>query len=841
MRFMKTFLLPAIVVLLLPLSVQAGPLKKPVPTAAPTVEQAAVRAWATAALLKPQPAEGPLTLGLHLMHQDYGTLGIRQSVLNSPLQIGTQHYAHGLGTHTTSEIVVRLPQPALRFTAQVGIDNNSDTAGIHGSAVFAVLSGGKELYRSGVCRGGDAPVSVQVDLHGARELTLRVLDDGDGPAYDQSDWGDAAVQTATGASTFLDALPLNAGPPGFSPTLPFSFTYGGKFSAALLPQWKRVQTDFPAAGGRERHVVTYSDPVTGLEVQSEATLFPHSPAVDWVLSFRNTGTADTPLLEVIRPLNLKVNAPDGRMVLHYAHGSDSASDDFLPVDHSLNPTDQVRLFPNGGRSSDGVLPFFNLEWPGGGVAGAVGWSGQWEMQVGRDAASGLTLEAGQQTTHFVLHPGERIRTPRILLVAWQGSDRLRGHNLLRRLLLDQYVPREAGHVALPPVSDTGWFTYSDGNGVTEANQLASIQTIAPLGVECYWLDAGWFEGGWPSGAGSWVPRTDAFPHGLKPLGEAAHKNGMKFILWFEPERVSPGSRIAKAHPEWVLHSGGGDGLFNLGDPAARAWMSDLLSGVMDEGGVDIFRCDFNIDPLRFWQAADTPDRQGMTEAHYIEGLYALWDDLRKRHPGLLIDNCASGGRRIDLETTRRSFPLWRTDAGGEGKPPPVWQQVQTGGLSLYVPISATSLWSFDPYTVRSGATTGAVLCMNLSDPSFSADDARRAITELKSLRPLTLGDYYPLSAITLDETQWCAWQFDRPELGRGYAVFFRRSASTVSALSAGLHGLEPKAAYEVKFVDSGTQQTFTGAALAQGLSVVIPAAPGSALIEYRKLPKAAGR
>ncbi|MGI4789461.1 MAG: alpha-galactosidase [Janthinobacterium lividum] len=810
-----------------------------------TTEQAAVRTWATAALLKPQSTAASPTLGLHLLHQEYGTLGIRQSVLNTPLQIGTQHYVQGLGTHATSEILVRLAQPVQQFTADVGIDNNHDTAGIHGSVIFAVLSGGKELYRSGICRGGDAPVPVRVALHGARELTLRVLDDGDGLAYDQSDWADASVQTGSGEHVFLDSLPLDAGPPGFAPDIPFSFSYDGKPSAGLLPHWKRIQTNFPSQGGRERHVVVYTDPVTGLEVRCEATLFQDSPAVDWVLSFRNTGLSDTPLIEAIHPLNLKLNVPDGKTILHYVRGSSCAPNDFQPIDQPLRATDQASLSGGSGRSSDGTLPFFNLEWPGGGLAYAVGWSGQWDMHVVRGSAQaagaeGLTLQAGQQTAHFVLHPGERIRTPRILLVAWHGNDRFRGHNLLRRLLLAQYVPREAGQIAIPPVSNNTWFSYSDGNGVTEANQLTTIQALAPLGVECYWLDAGWFEGGWPSGAGSWVPRTDAFPRGLKPLGDASHKSGMKFILWFEPERVSPGSRIAKEHPEWVLHSGGGDGLFNLGDPAACAWMSNLLTKVMNDGGVDIFRCDFNIDPLRFWQAADTPTRQGLTEAHYIEGLYSLWDDLKKRHPGLLIDNCASGGRRIDLETTSRSYPLWRSDVGGEGKPPPVWQQVQTGGLSLFVPLSSTSLWSFDPYTVRSGATTGTDLCMNVMAPDFSADDARRAIAEIKRLRPLSLGDYYSLTEINLDETQWCAWQFDRPELGQGYAVFFRRAQSQSASMTAGLHGLDPKASYEVTFVDAGTKQKMTGADLMHGLHAAIPVMPGSALVMYRKIVPAAG-
>ena len=69
-------------------------------------------------------------------------------------------------------------------------------------------------------------------------------------------------------------------------------------------------------------------------------------------------------------------------------------------------------------------------------------------------------------------------------------------------------------------------------------------------------------------------------------------------------------------------------------------------------------------PLDFWRGNDPPDRQGMTEIRYIEGLYALWDEPRGRHPGLLIDDCASGGRRIDLEMISRSVAPRSSVLGG---------------------------------------------------------------------------------------------------------------------------------------------------------------------------------
>jgi len=804
-------------------------------------ELTAARDWARAAfatapaVADAKPAQA--SPRLELRRQDHGSLGLGKSTLGTPLRVGSKKFAHGLGTHSVSEIVVHLPAPGKRFEARVGIDNNHDTGGEKGSVVFVVDLAGKEMFRSGVLCGSNESAAVKVELGAARRFTLRVLDAGDGPGWDQADWCDAAVTLEDGKRVWLDELPvapLAAGPGGLAGDIPFSFRYGEKSSRDLLAGWKHEARPAKRQAGKQTQVTRWTDPATGLTVDCELTLFDDFPAAEWVLRFTNHGPADTPILADILPLDLKMVAP-GEVLFRRSHGSTSTATDFLPQDGPVRPKSEITLAPTGGRSSSGVLPFFNLQWRGGGAAMAIGWSGQWALRLHRGAASDLTLQAGQQSTHLKLHPGESIRTPRILLIPWQGDDRFRGNNLLRRLLLAHYAPQIDGRVATPPVSANTWFTHRAGNEVTEANQLRAIAAFARLGVEVFWLDAGWFEGGWPNGVGSWVPKKPAFPNGLKPLGAAAHKAGMKFMVWFEPERVHPQSRIGTEHPEFVLRAGSGNGLFNLGNPKARAWLTDLLSAAITEGLIDIWRCDFNIDPLPFWQKADAPDRRGITEIRYVEGLYAMWDELRRRHPGLLIDNCASGGRRIDLETCSRSYALWRSDTQCGGRAAPVWDQVQTAGLSLYVPLHAAGLWGFDPYTHRSVAIGGACLCPDATAEGFPADAARAAIGEMKRLRRLYLGDYYPLTEIDLDPRHWIAWQFDRPELGEGLAVFFRRPASPYTSLEVSLKGLDPEATYEITFADTATTAKLTGKQLT-AWRVTIDKAPASQLITYRKLP-----
>ncbi len=87
----------------------------------------------------------------------------------------------------------------------------------------------------------------------------------------------------------------------------------------------------------------------------------------------------------------------------------------------------------------------------------------------------------------------------------------------------------------------------------------------------------------------------------------------------------------------------------------------MLKEHISELKPDCLRIDFNFSPLPFWRENDAQDRNGITEIKYINAFYRLWNILPDQFPNLIIDNCASGGRRIDIETLKRSVPLWRSD------------------------------------------------------------------------------------------------------------------------------------------------------------------------------------
>ncbi len=627
---------------------------------------------------------------------------------------------------------------------------------------------------------------------------------------------------------------------------PFSFVYDGKSSETFFASWKREVQHQDFAG----HVgfrVQWVDPHTGLKAAAFVSAFKDFPAVEWFLCFENTGAKDTPVLEKIQALDVALDTSRSqRLVLDQINGDDESERSFAPVERPLPPGQTVAFAPVGGRPSDGAFPFFNLQQGPRGFFTAIGWTGQWAASASRNETGATRLQAGMELTHLSLHPGESIRTPRILLLPWSG-DRLEAHNQFRRLLLAHYLPRPGGEparLAFAAQCFNAWYggavnSFYGGprpNWATEAGQLAAAKINRDLGCDTLWLDAAWFEGNFPDGVGNWFPKPREFPNGLTPLGRACENSGLKFLLWYEPERVADNTQIAREHPDFILpaaKTSNQGGLFNLGDPLARRWMTDLIVRQLTDFHVHVYRNDFNLAPLPFWRAADAPDRQGIMEIRYVEGLYAFWDELRARFPGMSLDDCASGGRRIDLETVMRSVVQTRSDSG-TAPDRSDWDQSQTCGLSLYLPLHATIGWEVGAYGCRSSATAGFCAEWDILGGNFPLEKARACISEMKENRKYWTGDFHPLTPWTMAPGQWMAWQLHRPDLDEGMILAFRHKECFRSALPVNLRGLKSGQTYHVSFIDEehhSVERTMSERQLA-ALKLLIPSPRQSLLVRY---------
>ncbi|MBM3501971.1 MAG: hypothetical protein FJX74_25230, partial [Armatimonadetes bacterium] len=565
------------------------------------------------------------------------------------------------------------------------------------------------------------------------------------------------------------------------------------------------------------------------------------PVVEWTVYAKNVGEADSPILEDLQALDWTLDrwafppAPGCEYTLHHFTGTPCTPQDYEPQVAELGPGASKRIAAAGGRPTNTDLCYFNVEQPSseGAIIG-LGWPGQWAATFERDGATGLRVRAGQELLRTTLHPGEEIRSPLVALLFWQG-DWIRGQNLWRRWMVEHNLPRPGGKLPAPQIAACSSHQFGEMINANEANQKLFVDRYGEVGVKLdyWWMDAGWYPNvsGWPN-TGTWEVDTTRFPNGLRAIGDHAHEQGVRIIVWFEPERVTPGTWLYEQHPEWLLGRDGDQKLLNLGHPDARQWLTDHVDRVLTEQGIDLYRQDFNMDPLGFWRANDPEDRQGITEIRHCEGYLAYWDELRRRHPNMLIDSCASGGRRNDLETLRRSVPLLRSDWLLE----PVSQQSHTYGIAFWYPFWGTGVNSSDPYYFRSVMCPHITGCYDVRRTDIDYASVRNLVAQWRETAPyLLLGDYYPLTTYSLAPDVWIGWQFDRPETGSGLVQIFRRADSIYEKARLRLRGLDPAAAYGLRDLDRGEMGEMSGRELLDtGLPVEIPDRPGSLLLLYER-------
>ena len=787
------------------------------------------------------PAEPPASTGVTVLaaEQEWSVPTKNESChTHTPLTIGEKEFARGVGTHANGRFVLRLEEPFTALRAEVGVDHNYDTAGgTGGTVVFQVLVDGQERARTDVCRCGDPPRALDVDVSGARQVEILVEDAGDGISYDQADLAEIQLVREDGSVFHLeDALTSALARTPFLPEegFPSRFTYGDKEAGELL------------AGAPDADVAEEQSGVLAFERRwtlpdgvlcvLEGRVFRAFGAVEYRLVFENPTDQPSALLADVDSLALEALGRGTRPELIACRGGlagTSGSDLGFTVRRIAlsGRADPVTLTVEGGRSSNGDLPLFQVHAPGrdAGIFAGIGWSGQWRAETGLDAKTGrFGLRAGMPGICLRIPPGERIITPRILLGAYQDGERV-GGNTLRRILYEHYAPLLAGAKPLPPISFNHWFTMA--NDIDEPRMMATAAAAARLGLEYFVIDAGWFDGGFPKGVGNWTIDTAKFPNGLKPISDFVRARGMKFGLWFEPERVDPGTRLAEKHPEWVHGR-----LLWLGERAAQDWVIDLIDRYAREYHIEWIRYDFNTNPLPVWTEMDAPDTRGLAQIRHMMGLYRVLDEIMKRQPTLLIEGCSSGGRRIDLETIARSHTFWKSD---HTRDVALLRYQATGG-NLFLPgnyLNLNFLYPGEPYEYHSlfGGPLGfGIKFAEVSDRDL--EDVKRHIVEYRAIRRYLVEDYYPLFEQDLGEQTWAGWQFHDPADGSGVVIVIRKAASVYHGATLALQGVDTGQRYVVTDVASEETWEATGEELAAGLEVTIKEAPGSRVWRYEPVP-----
>jgi alpha-galactosidase len=622
--------------------------------------------------------------------------------------------------------------------------------------------------------------------------------------------------------------------------LPFSFKLGEESSATVLGRAKRSSEDKQLDGNRTERTIVWADETTGLETKLVVVKYADYPNIEWTVRFTNKGDKDTPVLSAIEGLDVHQTVPtNAQTILHHMKGSYVAQNDFEPYEMGLTQRTSATFRSFGGRGTNGCWPYFNVNWGNTGLIVAIGWPGQWNASFDRDGTTGLAIRAGQENANFKLTPGETARTP-LMVLQWYAGDWIEGQNAWRRWMVTHNVPRVDGKLPGQQLLANSSHQFAEMINANEENQKQMIDRYLEekLPLAYWWMDAGWYvnDGNWVT-TGTWEVDKKRFPNGLRAITDHAHSKGVKAIVWFEPERVAAGTWLDKERPQWLLSPLPNPGdqsyldgwkLLNLGNPEALDWAIKHISGLIESEGIDLYRQDFNMDPLMYWRNGEAEDRQGITENHYVEGYLAYWDGLLANHPHLRIDTCSSGGRRLDLETLRRSVPLIRSDYLFE----PIGQQGHTHGISSWVPyygngtlvgksaIGQNTTEGINEYDFRSHVANSLTAAWDMRDKTLDYDKLRELSAEHARIGELYMGDYYPLTRHSISPKDWIAWEFNNPETGKGVVQAFRREENTQPTQTFRLRGLDPAAQYEIESQGSDKSWTESGAVLMdRGLEV----------------------
>ncbi len=651
----------------------------------------------------------------------------------------------------------------------------------------------------------------------------------------------------------------------------FSCKLGGKNIWDLTYEVKKEEN-----GSTLTSVYTFPD---GLKITNVAKKYHDYDAYEWVNWLENTSDSPTGIIadlwdcDVTLPMmheNPRKNEayfPDEKKatkVFAPAGSTWSKTEFHCDVDAMNEKTRLCHIYPgdtkcyatSGGRSSECNAPFFNVHKNGTGYIFAIGWTGQWNCSISRDEDS-ISFRSKIEDTHFYLLPGEKIRTSSVVIMPYEG-DVTDSHNKWRRLVKEHFsLIGSEGRNKYGPLCAGIW------GGMKTSSIMDRLNIIEKenLPFEYLWMDAGWygittsptpdeFEGDWPHHTGDWRISPKIHPNQLQDVTEKIHSMGKKFILWFEPERVICTTPIAVEHPEYFIPNPDKNDnewqqknwLLDLGNPDAWNYCFDAISSLIEVLKVDFYRQDFNFKPLKYWRSKDAENRKGITEMKHITGMYRFWDALLEKFPHLLIDNCASGGRRLDIETLRRSMPLWRSDYQCPANFDIEASQCHTQSFNTWMPYSGTGAGrSYDSYRLRS--CYGASLATNytFSERETFGDDPeklsfiRKYTNEYLTVRPYFSEDFYPLTELSTGLDTWCVMQFNRPEEKDGLLEVFRRENAPYETARFQLRGLKENCDYRFTDLDGG-EFIVSGKELSEtGLCLNIPEKRTAKLYIYKEI------
>jgi len=482
------------------------------------------------------------------------------------------------------------------------------------------------------------------------------------------------------------------------------------------------------------------------------------------------------------------------------------------------------------------------------LASQSGWyagiefSGRTRISLDRKGDSlsttlGLNGEAGAFRTRLEAHGS--FKTPIAFLGAFSGGLDGGGNQLRKWIRAALTNPLTWNDPHYPLIVSNSW---GSGMQVDEALALRMMSAAKELGLEMFHLDAGWFRG-----VGDWYPDSLKFPHGLAYLADQAHGLGLRFGLWVDWSQAgidsNPGA--LNVHDprvrDWLLKGVGPDWkpeefkgqTIDLGAPAARDYAAEEAMRIVGDYHLDMLEhdgylvaqgCTKNDHPhaapdsstqrivhdsgFDFVSGANSTD----VSYHAVESYYSIQEQLRKEHPGLLLEICNDGGRMVDFGSAAHGDYFSITDTYD-----PLSNRRAFYDASYVLPPAmlesyiekwpAPTLDNFK-YMLRSGMMGWMTLMLDTTAWTPEQHDAaRRAFALYRGkLRPLIRDAQLYHVSERPDGVRWDGIEYWDPVRSKGVLFAFRGSTAEEPAHVFRLRGLDPRRRYRLHFEDGSTPE-----------------------------------
>lgn len=551
--------------------------------------------------------------------------------------------------------------------------------------------------------------------------------------------------------------------------------------------------------------VAFEDAYYPLQVRLGYRVYPGLDIIKRWVEVENTGSAP---ISFERLFSAGFSLP-GMDPYTFENTNGAWGGEFLPCRTVLDGGNLV-YESHRGASNHNQSPYFiahrgATETRGAVYFGSLAYSGNFKVIAGRDLYGITRVSLGMNDFDFshTLEPGAHWETPPVYCGKTEGLGEM--SRQMNRFCLEHLLP--SGFRAEPlPVLYNSWEATEFNVNVADQTRLAEI--AAKIGVELFVMDDGWFgaRNNDRAGLGDWFVNPEKFPGGLDELIGNVNALGMDFGLWVEPEMVNPDSDLYRAHPDWTYHfpHRHADELrhqlvLNMTRSDVQAYILDCLDRLLTDHNIRYIKWDMN-RPFSQVGAENLADPKMYSYLHTM-AVYRIVDELKRRHPAVQFESCASGGGRCDLGAISHFDQVWTSD-NTDG----IDRMTIQKGYSMLHPIKTMRAWVTDIAGINKPcsldfrfhiAMQGALgLGGNLE--KYSPEEleiCRRNVALYKEIRPLVqFGDLYRILDADRDEVL-CNQYISRDKM---QAVLFLSARGTrffKKKMNLRFAGLAPDRAY----------------------------------------------